>query len=498
MNAIKHSRWDKVFTLGLILTGAATVGASPYQVENIALPPNCPPEVGAIDFAPDGTFFVVLRRGDVFRAQPQSDPEKWDWQLFASGFHNGCGLDAVTRNKVRVTQMADFTEATDTDGDGTADQYRIFASGWGLSGNYHETNTITDDGAGGYYIAVGTASHNGPTGEHTLGDYSKFGRRGRNFAAVKWRGTTLHCDAEGNLTPYCYGFRMHNGIHRDQDGNLWCGDNQGDWRATTPLYHLEKGKFYGHPNSLVWDPTWPTDKDPLATFREDLAAYNAHRTLPVVQIPHKEINRSAGEPYVIPDNFPHFPGQMLLPDNNGTRITRIMLEEVNGEFQGACTHFLDNGGLRSGNHRIRFSPDGQQIYVGQTVRGWGQPAEGIQRITPASQEMPFDIEKFEITPKGFKLTFTRELSKQPEARDLKFNSFTYQSKWTYGSAPENKAQHKVTEIVPVDGRTFSVALEGFEAGKVYQLDLPAMESSKGEKIQNQLFYYTANQIPTGE
>ncbi len=479
----------------LICALVAPLLAAPYQVEDIKFPAGVPPEVGAIDFAPDGTLFAVLRRGDVMRATPAKDVAKWEWELFATGFHNGCGIDAVSRDKVRVTQMADFTEATDTDKDGTADQYRIFASGWGLSGNYHETNTIADDGQGGYYIAIGTASHNGPTAEHTLGEYSKFGRRGRNFASVKWRGCTLHCDAKGNLTPFCYGFRMHNGIHRDSAGVLWCGDNQGDWRATTPLYHLEKGNFYGHPSALVWDESWPKDKDPLLTYRENLEAYNKHRTLPSVQVPHREMNRSAGEPYEIPANFPHFPGQMLLPDNNSKRITRIMLEKVNGKFQGACTHFLNGGGLRSGNHRIRFSPDGKQIYVGQTVRGWGKEAEGLQRITPLEAREPFDISAFKITPKGFKLTFTREPGAEILEKDLRFKSFTYQSKWTYGSPQENQKDHKITGLRKIGPKSIEVSLDQFKAGRVYQLDLEKLKSKDGSEIQNRLFYYTANEVP---
>lgn len=479
----------------LILSAlAGPLMAAPYQVEDIKFPPNVPPEVGAIDFAPDGTLFAVLRRGDVMRATPKKDPSNWEWELFATGFHNGCGIDAVSRDKVRVTQMADFTEATDINKDGTADQYRVFAAGWGLSGNYHETNTIAHDGKGGYYIAVGTASHNGPTAEHTLGEYSKFGRRGRNFASVKWKGCTLHADASGKVTPFCYGFRMHNGIHLDSAGNLWCGDNQGDWRATTPLYYLEKGNFYGHPSALVWDERWPTDKDPLLTYREDLDAYNKHRTLPSVQLPHGEMNRSAGEPYEIPKAFPHFPGQMLLPDNNSKRISRIMLEKVNGKFQGACTHFLNGGGLRSGNHRIRFSPDGKQIYVGQTVRGWGKEAEGLQRITPTGPE-PFDITAFQITPKGFKLTFTRELEKEITEKDLRFKSFTYQSKWTYGSPQEDKQDHKIAEVKQLDGKAVEVTLENFKAGRVYQLDLQKLKAKDGDEIQNRLFYYTANEVP---
>jgi hypothetical protein len=472
--------------------------AGSYQIENIPFPENVPPEVGAIDFAPDGTFFAVLRRGDVFRAIPQEEASDWEWELFATGFHNGCGIDALSRDKIRVTQMAEFTEATDTDQDGAADQYRVFASGWGLSGNYHETNTITNDGQGGYYIAVGTASHNGPTAEHTLGEYSKIGRRGRNFSAVKWKGCTLHCDAKGNLTPFCFGFRMHNGIHRDSVGNLWGGDNQGDWRATTPFFHLKKGSFYGHPSSHVWDERWPKGRDPLDTYRRDLATYNSHRTWPAVQIPHAEMNRSAGEPYEIPKNFPHFPGQMLLPDNNGNRITRIMLEEVNGVYQGACTHFIDSKELRSGNHRIRFSPDGQQIYIGQTGRGWGKEAEGLQRITPKKKDEPFDITALKITSNGFEITFTKELARMLKKEDLSFQSFTYQSRWTYGSEQEDKRKNGVRGVEKTGDRTYRVSLEDFHPGRVYQLDVDEKVKSKEWKpIQNSLFYYTANEVPEG-
>lgn len=478
-----------------LLAGVAV--AAPYQVDDIKLPAGTPPEVGAIDFAPDGTLFVALRRGDVVRAMPAKDPGKWQWETFATGFHNGCGIDVVSRNQIRVTQMAEFTEATDTDQDGRADRYRSFASGWGLSGNYHETNTLTGDGNGGYYIAVGTASHNGPTAEHTLGEYSKFGRRGRNYSAVKWRGCTLHCDAEGNLTPFCYGFRMHNGIHRDSAGRLWCGDNQGDWRATTPLYHLKQGNFYGHPSSLVWDERWPKGEDPLATYREDLDAYNKHRTMPAVQVPHKEMNRSAGEPYEIPQSFPHFAGQMLLPDNNGTRITRIMLEEVNGVMQGACTHFLNGGGLRSGNHRVRFSPDGRSFYVGQIVRGWSREAEGLQRITPLDDEEPFDIKMMKVRADGFELRFTQELKEALKSGDLTFRSFIYQSKWTYGSPQENQRENAVRSVKMEDGKTAVVHLDGMESGRVYELKLSELKDKDDGKIQNRVFYYMANMLPNG-
>jgi hypothetical protein len=468
------------------------VGAADYKVENIRLPDGVPPEVGGIDFAPDGSLFVVLRRGDVFRAMPTADPNAFDWKLFATGFHNGCGIDALAPNRVRVTQMAEFTEAEDTDGDGSADRYRCFASGWGLSGNYHETNTLAEDGKGGYFLSIGTASHNGPTFEHTLGEYSKVGRRGRNFSSVQWRGWILHCDSSGKVTPYASGFRMHNGLHVDPSGELWSSDNQGDWKETTPVYHIQKGNFYGHPSSLVWDPEWPADKDPLLTYREDLDAYNRHRAKAAVLIPHQEMNRSGSEPITIPAEFGQFAGQMLLLDNNGTRITRVMLEKVGGEFQGSCTHFLNGGGLRSGNNRVRFSPDGKQIYVGQTVRGWGKLAEGLQRIASVGDAAPFDVQMVSIQKDGFQVELT-DVAGETKVTDCEVESFTYQPRWTYGSPMEDR--RKQLAKMNLAGNRITLTLAQLEAGRVYSIRLPELKSTSGESLRNRTVYYTANKLP---
>jgi len=483
-----------VLALLAVPAAAATRLADCYRIEDIRLPDGCPPEVGAIDFADDGTLYVVLRRGDVLRARPVDDPSAFEWQLFATGFHNGCGLDVLSPTKIRVTQMAEMTEAEDSDGDGRADRYTRFAAGWGLSGNYHETNALTGDGADGYFLAVGTASHNGPVFEHTLGTYSPAGHRGRNFSAVKWKGWVLHCDAQGALSPVASGFRMHNGIYRDPDGRLWCGDNQGDWKATTPLYHVEKGRFYGHPSSLVWDPGFTRSKDPLAHYRMDLDAYNADRTPAAVLLPHMEMNRSAGEPMEIPrdGSFGPFAGQMVLPDNNGTRITRVGVEEVEGVMQGFCTHFLDGRGLRSGNHRVRFR--GNRLYVGQTVRGWGAPAEGLQRISWLG-ETPYDIDRIRITPTGFRVSFTGEV---PEAlvddAKWKLSSCIYQPRWTYGSPPEDEKQHPA-RVRRIDARTLALDLDGLAPGRVFRIECPKHDSADGSPLQNHRAYYTVNAVP---
>ncbi|MFK7849747.1 MAG: hypothetical protein AB8D78_02115 [Akkermansiaceae bacterium] len=470
--------------------------ADSYKLENIALPEGVPPEVGGLAFDPKGELYVCLRRSDVFRATPSKDPKAYKWKLFASGFHNGCGLEAPQPGKILVSQMAELTSAEDTDGDGIADRYRNVADGWGLSGNYHETNDFCPDGKGGYFIAIGTASYNGPTLEHTKGEYSKIGRRGRNYSSVKYRGWIMHVDNAGKHTPWASGFRMHNGIHTDPDGVTWCSDNQGDWKAITPFYHIEKGNFYGHPSSLVWDKDWPADKDPLLTYRNDLDAYNKHRTKPTVLIPHG-FCRSGAKPETIPRDGSfgeYFAGQYILPDNNSTRICRIQIEKIDGVYQGMATYLLNGGGLRSGNNRPVFSPDGTQLYIGQTVRGWGKPAEGLQRIT-YSGGTPFDVASINITPNGFRLNFTETIS-DLNPSDLKISSATYQPRWTYGSKPENKRDHKITNLKSEGERSVSFSLSEFDSDRLYEIKLPDLKAPNGSSLHNRTFYYTVNKIPS--
>jgi hypothetical protein len=484
-----------LFLLLSLVAAHAAEFSDHYKLEDIPLPAGVPPEVGGITFDAEGNLYVCLRRSDVFRAKPTDDPKAFDWKLFASGFHNGCGIVSPEPGKILVTQMAEMTSAADTDGDGTADQYRTIADGWGLSGNYHETNAFCPDGNGGYFLAIGTASYNGPTFEHTKGEYSKIGRRGRNFSAVKNRGWILHMDKSGELTQWASGFRMHNGIYTDPDGETWCGDNQGDWRAVTPFYHIRKGKFYGHPSSLVWDQNWPKDKDPLLTYRNDLDAYNRHRTEAAVLVPY-EICRSASEPIMIPRDGSFgeaYAGQYILPDNNGTRLCRIMVEKVDGVFQGMVTYLQNGGGLRSGNNRVAFSPDGKSLYVGQTVRGWGKPAEGLQRITYQGGT-PFDIAAINITKDGFRLTFTQD-APEITADSIRISSATYQPTWAYGGKAGNKAKHEATRIVKTAARTLDITVSGLVPDKVYDIKLSDVKSSDGSKLHNTTFAYTVHRIP---
>jgi hypothetical protein len=460
-----------------------------YTIESIAFPKEVPPEVGAVGFNSAGELVVALRRSDVLIARPAPSPDGFQWRRFAKGLHNACGMHVVSPHEIVISQMAELTRIVDTDRDGRADLYENICSDWGLSGNYHETAHLTPDGRGGWFVAPGTASHNGPVFYNVRGRYSKVGRRGRNFSATDYRGWVLHVDAQGRMTPWCSGFRMHNGILLDRDGNLWAGDNQGDWKATTPFYHLEKGRFYGHPSSLIWSADWDARQDPLLL---PAAKLDALKSPAAVLLPHDIMCRSAGEPVQMPDDtFGPYGGQILLPDVAGNRICRLMLEKVAGAYQGAVTLMFDGNGLRPGNNRVCFSPDGGTLYVGQTMRGWGNLAEGLQRITWRGRA-PFDVKTMSLTKDGFRLEFTRPVARSGGRFELQ--SYRYEDTAEYGGPKLDVTKVNPAEIRRAAETMIEIQVPGLQAGgRVYELKLD-LRDIEGNPLWSDTFCYTVNRL----
>src|SRR5688572_12181833 len=83
---------------------AASLAAAPmaesYKVEDIVLPPDVPPEVGAVGFDTQGTLYVSLRRGDILTAKPAADPKAFVWKRFATGFDNGTGMVVAAPGRI--------------------------------------------------------------------------------------------------------------------------------------------------------------------------------------------------------------------------------------------------------------------------------------------------------------------------------------------------------------------------------------------------------------
>ena len=463
-----------------------------YVIDRVDFPGDLPPEVGAVDFDSEGTLYVALRRGDILTAKPVKDAKAFKWKAFASGFHNACGIHIIKPGHVVIGQMAELTEVIDENGDGVADEYRNLSTDFGLSGNYHETMDICPDGKDGYYLAPGTASHNGPTFGTPRGPYSKIGRYGRNYSAVQYRGWVLHWSPEKGITPISSGYRMHNGIERAPNGTLWCGDNQGDWRAASPVYHVTQDSFMGHPSALVWDDRFASVKNPLYLPRillDDL--WNK----PAFHLPHGMI-RSVTEPAFDTTGgaFGPFEGQMFVGDQSGQAILRLIPEMVDGAYQGAAINFFRGNGLGRGNNRLVFSPEGDTLYVGQTGRGWGNLSEGLQRIR-FSGEMPFDLKDCSLTRDGFKLVFTKPVDPASLTADsIKVERYRYEYSYRYGSPERDKAPVTV-KLSIAEGQPDTVMLvaDKLVPNFIYRLNIKT-KAVDGASFDKGPVIYTLNRL----
>ena len=466
----------------------ADIPGYPYHIETIETPEGLVTETGGIDFLPDGRLVAVFRRGEVMIY----DPDTKEWSLFAKGLHDPLGVLAVGNDELLIGQRPEVTRVKDTDGDGRADLYKTVTDEFGMSGNYAEfTHGPIMDEEGSLYFSLNTASNNGPVRDIIRGEYSPRGRVGRMFSAVSYRGWVMKVTPEGETIPWASGFRSPNGLALDKDGNLFVPDNQGDWLGTSKLYHVRKGKFYGHASSLAWEEGF--SMNPLTL---PVPVLDRMRQRAAVLFPQGVLANSPTQPVFdyTGGQFGPFEGQMFIGEMNHPLIMRVDLESVQHQLQGAVIPFINTEKLRIGNNRLVFGPDGS-LWVGQTDHGW--PGDrGLQRVVWEG-ETPFDVYSMSLTKDGFDLTFTRPVDPET-ARDTsayRFTRYYYKYSQSYGSSQRDRQPVKVTDVdISPNRRRVSVSLEALKKEYVYQLDLNGLQAEDGTDLTNKTAYYTINQL----
>ena len=460
-----------------------------YAVEDIPLPAGLTPEVGGMDFMPDGRLMVAFHRGEVMIY----DPATQEWSLFAEGLHDPLGVRVLSNHEALVMQRPELTKLIDADRDGTAETYRTVTDDFGMSGNYHEfAFGPVADAEGNLYISLNCASSNAGVWEEVRGSYNPLGHGKGMYSSVPYRGYVMKLTPEGKLTPWANGFRSPDGLGFDQQGNLFVTDNQGDWLGISKLYHVEKDKFYGHPSSLVWRDGW--NVDPLTL---PVATLDSLRTRAAVLFPHTIMANSPTQPLVIPDNtkFGPFAGQLLVGEMDYPRIMRVMLEKVQGEYQGACVNFIDSMNLSIGNHRLAFAPDGS-LWIGKTAYVWVGD-KGIQRVTYQGGR-PMDVLRMSVTPRGFDLTFTRPVDRTAAADPATYyvQRYYYEYHQEYGSPQMDMAPVPVQAVtVSDDGTQVALTLPALQPGYVYDVQITGLQSEQGVPLINNRLFYTLNNLP---
>lgn len=497
MSHIRFLKWliiTQVFLLHIACSDGtvqdtAILPETSYVIDSIAMPPGLSGEVGALAFLPSGKLIAAFRRGEVMKYDQETD----EWSVFARGLHLPLGLLVRSESEVLVMQYAELTRLRDTDHNGEADVYENVTDDFGLGGNYHEfAYGPVEDGSGNLYIGLNSTSNGGVMMEELRGKLNEDGVTEKGlYSAVPYRGWIMMLTPNGDLLPFASGFRSPNGLGFDEKGRLWVTDNQGDWVGTSPLYHVEKGKFYGHPPSLAWTENWeggrPMDKG--------VAFLDSLRTKASVLFPHNIIANSPTEPIAIrTDQFGPFKGQLLVGEMNHQRIVRVMMEEIGGKLQGASVSFIDGGDLRKGNNRLAFGPDGA-LWVGQNASGWAG-SSGIQKIK-FTGKMPVDVQHINLTENGFKLKFTTPMDKVAleNADNYSIRSYFYAYHSKYGSDQMDVKEIGIKGIeVSKDDKEVFIDLSPMEKNRVYEIRLNDFQSAAGDPLFNNLICYTINEL----
>ncbi|GAB4016285.1 PQQ-dependent sugar dehydrogenase [Spirosoma koreense] len=474
----------------------APVAQEAYRVETIAMPDGLSSETGALEFLPDGRLVASFHRGEVMIYNPKTK----QWRLFADGLHEPLGLLVVSASELIIMQRPELTRVKDLDGDGRADLYEKVTDAFGISGNYHEFNYgPVKDSQGNLFIGLNTASPNGSVRPEVRGrlDTLTADHRGQMFSQVPYRGWIMKLipsadRSQYTLVPYASGFRSPNGLGFDTKGRLLVTENQGDWVGTSALYDVQEGKFYGHPASLVWKTGW-TGGNPL---NKPVPELDAMRTKAVVLFPHGIMANSPTQPVCdqTGGRFGPFGGQLFIGEMNQERIIRVMPDEVDGQLQGACVPFLDGQGLRKGNNRLAFAPDGS-LWTGQNDHGWAG-AKGIQRIVFTGTP-PMDVYSMKLTPTGFDLTFTQPLDPTTASRleNYALRHYHYEYHKPYGSKQFDVQAASVTAVsLAPDRRRVSLTVTDLQPGVIYELTLGPIQAANGTPVANKLICYTLNKL----
>jgi len=458
-----------------------------YELETITIPKEIRLEVGGMDFMPDGRLAVCTRRGEVWLIGKLE--ERATWQLFARGLHEPLGL-AVDGGAIYVSQRGEVTKLEDTDGDERADVFETVYE-LPLTGNYHEYHygpLMMPDGSMMATLNVGWES----------GGVSR----------VPWRGWMMRYDPGKNkLMPWAAGLRSPAGFGTNPEGDLFVAENQGDWIGSGRITHLAEGDFAGHKASLNWAAE-PTSK--VTVRKEDIHSdygtmYKAKQEipglkLPAVWFPHGILGISTAA--ILADRtegkFGPFAGQLLVSDQGQSKIMRVALEKVEGEYQGAVFPFRE--GFKSGLLRLNFDKNGA-LYGGQTARGWASTGGGffaLERLKWTG-ETPFEMYRVNARRDGFDVEFTKPVNPlSVKASAFGIESFTYSYHQKYGSPIVDLRDGKITDaqLLP-DGKTVRLTLASLRPGFIYQIKVKGARATDGTNLLHDFGFYTLNNIPGG-
>jgi len=443
-----------------------------YQIEALALP-----EINlfatGMDWLSKNQLAICTYTGDVWIVENATGPVKgMKFRRFARGMNEPMGL-LVKDGKIHLSNKAELTRISDTDNDGEADLFESVCSDWDYTGSYNSFSYgPVLDSKGNFILA--NAGHAGHWGARHMG----------------W--ALRIAPQSSKAVPFASGFREPNGIGTyGPNHDIFVADNQGAWIGACKLNHIQEAGFYGHPTSR------PAPKD----------EYSGRETLdpPAIWFPYKWVRSASGMIEISDERFGPFNGQLLVGDFQNAVITRVQMEKVDGQWQGAVWPFLK--GFQSGVNRMVMGADGSLYVGGGKVKAWAANAPAFHSLERISfkGKVPFEVNSVKALPNGFELTFTQPVDKKSARAIDGFDVWQYKYKFhkSYGSPEfdheEKKDSFTVIDVkratVSKDGLKVTLRLDGQKSGYVTAVRGLDIRSEAGTKLWHDTFYYTLNRIP---
>ena len=454
-----------------------------YRVVSIPMAKGQVIEAGAFELMPDNRLAVGTRRGDIFFVKGiDEDKPRPQFHQFAEGLDEIFGL-AHRKGALYVTHSAELTRVTDVNGDGKADRFETVSDAWGY-GNYHEYAFGSKfDEKGNLYVALGLSNS--------------------YHSRALFRGWAMKITPEGKSIPIASGLRSPGGIGPNEHGALFYIESQGPWNSSCSLKFLKPGGFMGHPVSFNWykyaphlnEPAKPESGTRIVTEKEKVRELVPY----AVVFPYIRMGRSITG-YVVDrtgGKFGPFENQIFLGDFTQSIIMRATTEQINGVWQGACYPFRE--GLSTGILNVQFTPKGR-LLAGGTNRGW--PVRGIKPFALERLDwtgrMPFEIKRINITPDGFKITFTKSVEAKTgnDPKSYRVSTFTHIYHGGYGGPEVDQTTPQVKSAkLAVDGLSAQIVLSELKRGHVHEFDLGLLRDRDQEELLHRHAYYTVNEVP---
>ncbi len=458
-------------------------------------------EVSGLAVVDDHRLAVAVRKGEVWILDGVYDdpPKDVTYKKFASALHEPLGL-LRHDDSFYTVQRSELTRLRDTNADDVADEYLTVAKGWGTTGNYHEYAYGPElDGDGMLWLTL------------NIGMGIKGDQKSRLVAdpdlkvsQAPWRGWGMKVTPSGELIPVCAGMRSPCGLGANRAGDMFYTDQQGNWVATNSLHHMRIGAFFHHAEalasmSLPGSPIRGVKSVPSGLPLPEALKRFPQLKPPAVWFPYKKVGQSATD-IMLDDSggkFGPFDGQLFVGEFTLSSISRVFLEKVGGEYQGACFPF--SVGFASAVLRMEQGVD-CSVFVGLSNRGWsslGTAAYGLQRLVWTGNT-PFEIKEMRAKPDGFELVFTKPVDPitAADVGSYSMSSHTYTYHSTYGS-DEIMKQSPLIDRAEVSDDKLSVRLRvsGLREHFVHELEAAGIKSVTGEGLLHQRAYYTLNRIP---